>query len=188
MPGELRGFQYISENYGRLPWAQLFAPSINLAENGFTINHDMYQWFSGYSFLYNDSAWSQDFAPNGTLLGLGDTLTRKRYAKTLQTIADCGADAFYNGYIAETTIAAVQAHNGTLVVADLNDYKVKIRPTIEITYRGYKITSCTAPSSGAVVLSAMKLVEGYPFIGDPTQKNLSTHLVDEAWKFGYGQV
>jgi gamma-glutamyltranspeptidase/glutathione hydrolase len=188
IPGELRGFEHISEKYGWLPWKALFEPSIKLATDGFPIDQDLFSRMKVSSFLKTDPAWAADFAPNGTLLGLGDTLKRTRFAKTLQTIADDGADAFYTGSIANTIIAAVQAHNGTMVVEDLNDYKVKIRPTIEITYRDFKLTSCTAPSSGPVVLSAMKIIEGYLDIGEPAAKNISTHRADEALKFAYGQV
>ncbi|KAF2670001.1 gamma-glutamyltranspeptidase 1 precursor [Microthyrium microscopicum] len=187
VPGELRGFEYMSNKYGNLEWRDLFTPSIKLAKDGFIIDQDLYSRMQGATFLQTDPAWAADFAPNGTLLGLGDTLKRTRFADTLETIALEGADAFYAGSIAETTVAATQAHNGTMVVEDLNDYKVKIRPTIEITYRGFKVTSCTAPSSGPVVLSAMKLIEGYSDIGEPSLKNLSTHRADEALKFAYGQ-
>jgi gamma-glutamyltranspeptidase/glutathione hydrolase len=189
VPGELRGFEYISQKYGRLPWKQLFAPAIKLARDGFSVDQDLYAYASSASstFLKTDPAWALDFAPNGTLVGLGDTIKRLRYANTLESIANNGASAFYTGYIANATSVAVRAHNGTITVDDLSSYKVKIRPAIDINYRGFKITSCTSPSSGAVVLSGMKVIEGFSDIGQPSMVNLSTHRVDESWKFAYGQ-
>lgn len=178
----------MSQKYGRLPWKKLFQPAIKLARDGFPVDKDLYARFAGNTFLTTDPAWAADFAPNGTLVGLGDTIKRIRYAKTLESIANNGADAFYTGYIANATSAAVIAHNGTITVDDLSSYKVKIRPAIDISYRGFKITSCTSPSSGAVVLSAMKVIEGFSDIGEPSMVNLSTHRVDESWKFAYGQV
>ncbi len=108
-------------------------------------------------------------------------MTRKRYADTLEQIAEKGADAFYSGSMAEATIYAQTKSNGTMTLADLQDYTVKTREPLEVSYRGHKLTSCSAPSSGAVVLSVMKAVEGYNSMG--YDKNINTHRLDEAIKF-----
>jgi gamma-glutamyltranspeptidase/glutathione hydrolase len=139
-----------------------------------------------YDFLTYDSTWAIDFAPNGTRLGLGDTMTRKRYANTLEAIAERGVDVFYKGAIANATIQALQKANGTMTLTDLANYTVAIRPTSNITYRGYKIFSGSAPSSGAVVLSALKIAEGFD-MSTPSELNYSTHYLDEGMRFGYGQ-
>jgi gamma-glutamyltranspeptidase / glutathione hydrolase len=138
-------------------------------------------------FLVEDPVWAVDFAPNGTRVGLGDILTRKRYADTLEKIAKGGPDAFYEGDIAESTIRALQAANGTMSLQDLQNYTVAIRKPAQIPYRGYKLTVCSAPSGGIVALSAMKTVSGYPDFGTPANLNLSTHLLDEAIRFAYGE-
>lgn len=140
------------------------------------------------NFLVEDPTWALDFAPDGVRLGLGDIMTRKRYANTLEEIALNGADAFYEGAIAQTTIAALQKANGTMTVDDLRNYTVAIRKPATIDYRGYKLTSSSAPSSGVVALSVLNIIKGYPDIGDPATVNLSTHRLVEAMKFGYGQV
>lgn len=140
------------------------------------------------NFLVEDPTWALDFAPNGTRLGLGDIITRKRYANTLEEIAQKGPDAFYEGAIAQTTIAALQKANGIMTLDDLKNYTVAIRKPATINYRDYRLTSGSAPSSGVVALSAMKIIEGYSDIGQPATVNLSTHRLDEAIRFGYGQV
>lgn len=140
------------------------------------------------NFLVEDPTWALDFAPNGTLVGLGDVMTRKRYADTLEQIAIHGPDAFYHGAIARTTIAALKKANGTMTLDDLKNYTIAIRQPAEITYRDYKLTACSAPSSGTVALSTLKIVEGYKGFGDLANVNLSTHRLDEATRFGYGEV
>ena len=140
------------------------------------------------NFLVNDPAWAIDFAPNGTRLGLGDIMTRKRYATVLETIAEKGADAFYTGEIANSTINAIRASKGIMTLEDLHDYTAISRQPVEVDYRGYKLTSCGAPSSGTVVLNVMKVVEGYDNLGDKADINISTHRLDEAIRFGYGAV
>ena len=141
-----------------------------------------------YDFLTFDSTWAVDFAPNGTRLGLGDTMTRKRYADTLETIADHGVDVFYTGAIANATIRAVNGANGSMTLEDMEEYKAISRPAAEIDYRGFRVVGCGAPASGAVVLSVLKTVEGYDRFGDTEMLNLSTHRLDEAVRFGYAEV
>lgn len=139
------------------------------------------------SFLTDDPAWAIDFAPNGTLVKLGDTMTRKRYADTLETIANHGVDAFYTGSIAQATIAALKAANGTMTMEDLRNYSVAIRKPAQIHYRGHKLTSTNAPSGGVVALSALNAFAGYERFGAPGNVNLSTHLLDETIRFAYGE-
>ncbi|EDO00257.1 hypothetical protein SS1G_14127 [Sclerotinia sclerotiorum 1980 UF-70] len=110
----------------------------------------------------------------------------KRYADTLEVIAEHGPDAFYTGAIANATITALQKANGTMTLSDLKNYTIESRATANTTYRGFKIFSGSAPSSGAVVCSVMNIVEGYD-MSTPSQLNYSTHYLDEGMRFGYGQ-
>lgn len=193
VPGELRGLEHLHQNYGVLNWSTVLQPAINTARYGFPVTQDLVSYMrsatTGQSdFLTNNPTWAIDFAPNGTRLGLGDMITRKRYADTLETIAQKGANAFYTGAIANATINALRAANGTMTLTDLANYTVAIRPPAEINYRGYKLKSCSAPASGVVALSVMKTVEGYQDFGEASTVNLSTHRLDEAIRFGYGEV
>ncbi|PBP19326.1 N-terminal nucleophile aminohydrolases (Ntn hydrolases) [Diplocarpon rosae] len=87
-------------------------------------------------------------------------------------------------YIGSET--ALQSSNGTMTLADLADYTVKIRPISNITYRGYKVHTGSAPSGGAIVSSILKIIEGYD-MSRSASLNLSTHYLDEAFRFAYGQ-
>ena len=193
VPGELRGLEYLHKHYGKLSWAQVMAPAINVARNGFTVTQDLVNYEkaaigTGPNFLVENPDFAIDFAPNGTLLGLNETITRRRYADTLETISKRGPDAFYTGPIANATIQALKAANGTMTLEDLKNYSVAIRKPAQITYRDYKLTACSAPSSGTVALAAMKIIEGYTDIGEAATLNLSTHRLDEAFRFAYGEV
>jgi gamma-glutamyltranspeptidase/glutathione hydrolase len=188
----------LHEKYGQKPWKDLFKPSIKLAREGFKVtealNSAMIASTDGrygylgydYDFLTYDPEWAIDFAPNGTRVGLGDVMTRKRFADTLESIAAYGPDVFYTGAIANSTIVALQRSNGTMTLSDLKNYTILNRPISNITYRGFKVFSGSAPSSGAVLCSILKIIEGYD-MRTPSALNLSTHYLDEAMKFGYGQ-
>lgn len=194
IPGELRGLEYLHKNYGKLPWSMVIQPSIDLARNGFPVNKDMIHYMdeavgqAGDDFLCNDPSFALDFCPTGTRLGLGETITLRRFADTLEAIANHGPDVFYSGPIAEATVKAVQAANGTITSDDLRNYSIVIRDTIEIDYRGFRITSTSAPSSGVVTLSILKILEAYNGLFMADNVNISTHRLDEAIRFGYGEV
>ncbi|KAL9610943.1 MAG: hypothetical protein Q9167_004385 [Letrouitia subvulpina] len=202
VPGELRGLDYIHKKHGRLHWSQVLRPAINVARYGFPVTHDLLlamgipsthdrrsteKTVNGFDFLTDDPAWAVDFAPNGTRLSLGDIMTRKRYANTLETIASEGADALYNGRMAEHMVSAVQKTNGSIVLKDLQDYSVTIRRPVQIDYHGFRVLACGVPASGAVPLSVLKTLEGYKNFASLETVNLSAHRLDEAMRFGYGK-
>jgi gamma-glutamyltranspeptidase / glutathione hydrolase len=116
---------------------------------------------------------------------LGDIMTRKRYADTLDEIAENGADAFYTGRIANATIDIIQKNNGTMTLEDLRNYRAVERKSLNITYRGFRVYSTGAPSSGAVALAMLKTMETYDDM-EHENSNLTMHRFDEAMRFAYG--
>ena len=192
MPGEPSGLYYIHKNYGVLPWSTLFQPAIKLAQEGFPISKDfakamdLVTEYTGDDFLSKDPSWAEDFAPNGTRVGEGDVVTRKRYAQTLEAIAAEGPDVFYKGTLAEATVRALRKRNGTITTEDMANYNVVSRKPASIEYKGFRVHACGAPASGAVALSVLKILEGYNNM--EKSDHLSTHRLDEAIRFGYGRV
>ena len=169
----------------------MLQPAINLARDGFVVTKDFSKAmdlstkYYQSDFLTKDPAWLVDFAPNGTRVGAGDTMTRKRYARTLEIIATQGPDAFYQGPLASAMVQALREDNGTLTLTDLESYSIVSRVPVEIDYRGFKLYACGAPASGSVASSVLNILEAYDdFAEDP---DLSTHRMDEAIRFGYGK-
>ncbi|KAJ7275360.1 gamma-glutamyltranspeptidase [Mycena haematopus] len=190
VPGELRGWEMLHKRHGRLPWKTLFQPAIKLARFGFPVNVDLASAINmGKSMILSDPLWSEVYAPNGTLLQLGDTVYRERYADTLEQVAEHGADAFYTGRIATNIAEAAYARGGIITTHDLANYSAIIREPVNITYHNNRIFSTVAPSSGAVVLSALKIFEGYRgnYSDSDPEINVTTHRLIEATQFAYGQ-
>ncbi|KAI9642753.1 hypothetical protein NHQ30_008485 [Ciborinia camelliae] len=183
VPGDLRGLEYLHNKYG-------FCGDVIDVANQKPVTEDTVYYMNavydqvGWNFLLEDPNWAIDFAPNGTLLKVGDIMTRKRLANTLETIADKGASAFYEGEIANATIAAIQSTNGTMTLADLQNYEVQIRNPINITYRGYTLHSTGTPSGGSIALSILKTIEGYDMY-TASDLLLNTHRLDESMRFSY---
>ncbi|KAK0741019.1 nucleophile aminohydrolase [Schizothecium vesticola] len=137
VPGEVRGLETVHERWGKLSWRTVVMPAVRVAREGFRVNEDLVRYMNrvggNASFLVSDPAWAEDFAPNGTLVKLGDLMTRKRYANTLETIAIHGPDAFYYGKIAESIVNATQSSNGILTLADMAEYAIQTRTSHLVT-------------------------------------------------------
>ena len=181
------------DKYGKLPWAEVVKPSAQLAREGFEVNEDLVMFMDKTTadtdnFLVNDESWAIDFAPDGQRVKLGDTITRKRFADTLDKIADEGPDAFYTGSIATTMIDALRAEGGTMTLDDLQNYTVIMRQPKQIQLQDYTFTSSGAPSSGAIMLNILKTLGGYPDFEEPGTDNLSSHRLNEAMRFAYALV
>ncbi|TFY82687.1 hypothetical protein EWM64_g1327 [Hericium alpestre] len=191
VPGEIRGWETLHARHGKLPWAILFQPAIQLARGGFKVTPDLAKYLNAdnYPFLLKDPLWAEVYAPHGRLLRQGETAYRRRYANTLEKIAIFGADVFYHGTIAHNNAKAAVSQGGILTVNDLAGYSAIIRTPANITYRGHRIFSTIAPSSGSVVLSILKIFEGFPGNASDSDPaiNLTTHRLIQATKFGYGQ-
>ncbi|KAH8778074.1 gamma-glutamyltranspeptidase [Hyaloscypha finlandica] len=188
VPGDLRGLEYLHKKYGILPWRVVCNPAVHVARHGFRVTEDLVRYMdAGHhhgAFLVEDPQWAIDFAPNGTLVGVGDMMTRKRYANTLEEIAKHGAETFYEGEIAKQTINAIQSAGGIMTLDDLKNYQISIRDPISIRYKDFTLHSCSAPSGGSVALSILKIIEGYE-MSDPELRNLSYHRLNEAMRFSY---
>jgi gamma-glutamyltranspeptidase/glutathione hydrolase len=187
VPGELRGLEELHRLYGKLAWSTLFQPAIKFAEDGFTVNRDLSNAadVTTYPFLLSDPVWAKDWATrNGSRIPLGGTMYRKRYAATLRAVAAGGAGVFYEGARAERIVAEVQKKGGILTVQDLAGYRVKRRQVSTVGYKGYRLFSGSAPCSGAVALSALKIFEGWE---EGADVELQTHRLVEGIKFAYGQ-
>jgi gamma-glutamyltranspeptidase/glutathione hydrolase/leukotriene-C4 hydrolase len=182
VPGEVRGLQEAYQRWGSLPWKRLVDPSVALA-NGWEVDKELGRrlpWFS--ELMLNNPDWSAVFAPDGRLLKEGEIIRRTKLARTLSVIGEEGPDVFYKGPIADSIVRKVRATGGILSHEDMETYSVKVERALEGTYRGRKIYTTHAPTSGPVLLHMFNLVERYDF----TERNsLNAHRLVEAMKFGF---
>lgn len=199
VPGELKGLQYIHDNYGLLPWRSVVAPAVQVAREGFVFGPDLERAINvalnglprdddeDLGFLTRDASWALDFAPGGLRVRKGEVMIRKRYADTLETIGARGADTLYTGHMAQRI---VDATNNSITLRDLREYSVRRLRTANITYKDHRIFSTVAPSSGAIALSVLKMVEGFndfSLADEDRMLNQSTHRLVESFKFAFAQ-
>lgn len=128
--------------------------------------------------------WTDVYFKNGKPAKKGDVIRRPKLAQTLDKIAKNGANSFYEGEIAESLVKKIQSTGGIATLDDFKNYKPVIRPTISTYYNGRKITTCSEPTSGRVLLSMLNLVERFQFKTDGLT-GLNVHRLIEAFKFGF---
>ena len=187
-PGTVRGLALAHRRFGKVPWAELLAPAIRLAEDGFAIDAAL------ASSLNRVLARSADFAELRRVYGksgdanwrAGDRLTQKELAKTLRLIADKGPDAFYQGAIAELIAAEMKCSGGLITPADLAAYEAKIRKPIHGTYRGYDIYGPPPPSSGGICLVEMlNVLENFDLRKQGRYSPETLHVMIETMRRAY---
>ncbi|KAK3565500.1 hypothetical protein QTP86_010877 [Hemibagrus guttatus] len=111
VPGELRGYELAHRRHGRLPWRELFEPSIQLARDGIRVSRALAEsMHENNETIKNDPVLCEVFCDsNKTILRENDTIRFPRLADTYERIAKGGADVFYNGSMAETIVKDIQA-------------------------------------------------------------------------------
>lgn len=192
VPGVVRAMELAHGRHGKLPWADLFAPAIALAENGFALPsrlHDLLKWEGAEAFA--PDARRYFFSDDGTPKAAGTIVKNPDYAATLRAVASGGAKAFYEGPIADAIVAAVAAApivKGDLTAADLAGYQAKERAALCFAYRSRKICGMGPPSSGAMTIAqTLKLIEPFSEVpgADNAMRASALHVISEAEKLAY---
>jgi len=187
VPGSVAGFEAAREKYGAKSRADLIAPALGLARDGFVLEQgDVASLRRGKDKLAQDPAAAKIFLKDGQPLPLGATLVQADLAGTLQAIAEGGADAFYKGETAGLIVKASEANGGILAKADFEAYKVRELEPVECDYRGYDIVSSPPPSSGGLIIcEILNILEGYPisYLGYGSAE--TTRLMVEAMRHAY---
>ncbi|HEY4090174.1 MAG TPA: gamma-glutamyltransferase [Luteibacter sp.] len=182
IPGEPAGLAWLASHYGKLPLAQSLAPAIRVASEGYQPDKRFISTIAeNQDVLSRYPSSAAILLPGGTVPAQGWTLKQPDLAKTLQRLAEKGADGFYKGETAKRLVDASQKAGGNWVQADLDAYKVKEREPLRVDYKGYRIVTAPPPSSGGVAIAeVLNILAGY----DLTKVDLahSTHLTIEAMR------
>ena len=164
VPGLLRMLELAHQRHGVLPWADLFAPAIELAEKGFPVSPRLHQLLKGGTGLRQMPETRRYFYQgDGTPKAVGTVLRNPAFAEVLKAIAEGGADAFYDGPIARDIVAAVRGaprNPGSLTRRDMALYEAKVRPNLCGRYRDRLVCGMGPPSSGgATVIQALGILD-----------------------------
>lgn len=182
-PSCLKGYEALHKAYGKLPWARVLQPAIDLAENGFVIRQGLIDDMNQYQkVLLEFPSTKKAFQPGGRWPKAGEIFRQPDLANTLKDIAEHGADAFYRGPMATRIAQFYQANGGVLSEDDLAAYQAKWVTPISTTYRGYTFYTQPPSSSAIAVLEQLNMLEAYDLkaLGHNSPEYL--HLIGEVMR------
>lgn len=195
-PGTVRMLQVAHQQQGRLPWARLFAPAIQLAEQGFPMSPRLNMLLGVEKYLKADTAAAAYFyQTNGSPKPVGTLLRNPALAGTLRAIA-ANPDSFYQGEIPADIVRAVQAspNGGRLALSDFATYRVKLREPICSDYKAWRVCGFPPPSSGGIAVAQMlgifatrniAVVPPVTVDGKPEPQPDAIHLFAEAGRLAF---
>ncbi len=188
VPGTVMGLDLALTKYGTLPRGIVMAPAIRLAREGFELTRDDAAILTrGAPLFRRDANTARQFLhSDGTAYRAGETLRQRELAGTMQSIADRGPDAFYQGDVPLAVEAASRAGGGIITAADFAAYRVDETAPLRCTYRGNVILSAPPPSSGGPTLcEILNILEGYDLRAMGFHGANSVHVMAEAMRLAY---
>ncbi|MFM9851050.1 MAG: gamma-glutamyltransferase [Hyphomicrobiaceae bacterium] len=192
VPGVLAAMEMAHRQYGRLPWADLFAPTIKLATDGFIISPRLNLLLAEQgAAAFSPGARRYFFDASGAPWPAGHRLANPEFSGTLRAIAAYGAAAFYTGPIAADIVRAVgeaPGAKGDLTLADIAGYRAKERLAVCTAYRRRQVCGMGPPSSGGIAVGqTLALLEPFD-LGRGSRGGMpahALHIIAEAEKLAY---
>lgn len=177
-PGLLAGVGAMHKAHGSMPWAKLCAPAIEQARDGYGVTHiHRTSALDVRQFLEADARSRAVFLGD---LQLGALVRQPDLARTLEEIAQDGAETFYRGRLAKRLAAAMREAGALVDERDLAEFQPQVQDPITISYRGFRVTQTPPNSTGFTMLQMLKIVERFDFAAlDPVQR---IHVLVEAKK------
>ncbi|MFD1258220.1 gamma-glutamyltransferase [Mucilaginibacter terrae] len=182
VPGSVDGMVQAHQKYGKLKWADVLQPAINLARNGFKVTerlaNDLNRNMAKFDTL---NAGGKNYFAKPAAWKAGDILIQQDMAKTLTLIRDKGRAGFYSGMIANYIVSEMKRGKGMITQADLNNYHSVWRKAVTGKYKQYKVITMPPPSSGGIaLLQLLKNVESYPLSRWGHNQDSTVQLITEA--------
>ncbi len=189
VPGACAGWCDLIERYGRLSLAEILAPAIRLAEEGFPVAPlTALGWRHGAERQLRTAPGGHELTIAGRAPQPGEIFRNPGLARTLRWIADGGKTAFYQGEIAEAIAHTVQIAGGCLSVVDLARHTSTWEQPLSVTYRGTRVWECPPNGQGLTALLGLNLLEGFELAVLPPLSVERLHLAIEALRLAFADT
>lgn len=186
VPGAFDGWVTLRDKYGTMPLADLLAPAIDCAEHGFPVMEKTAEdWNAEVQKLSRNSAAAANYLVSGRAPRPGEIFRQPNLARTLQTLAEGGRDAFYKGPIAKKIVEYMQANGGLISMEDLAATKSDWVEPISTNYRGYQVFELPPNGQGITALMALNILEGFDLAALRSEPTLYYHTLIEATKLAF---
>jgi gamma-glutamyltranspeptidase / glutathione hydrolase len=191
VPGTVAGLELALKTYGTMNLADVMAPAIRLATEGFPVSEKLaHQLAEEKTGLEHFSVSKHIFLNDGKMLDPRDTLHQPELAATLLRIAKNGAAEFYRGETARLMVNDITHNGGLITLDDLAEYKPKTREVLHAEYSAddrngaahtWEVLTSPPPSSGGVaIIEALNMLKGVPLKGWEDVE--SVHMVAETMR------
>ncbi len=189
IPGVVAGWAALHARYGKLPFADLMEPAIEIAERGYAVPPVVAQkWAAAVPELKDQPGFAQAFMPNGRAPHVGERFVFKDAADTLRRIgATLGRD-LYEGQTAEKIVAFLQANGGAHTLEDLRNYHVDWVTPISKNYRGYTLHEIPPNGQGISALMALGILDHFDLASLKVDSVASQHIQIEAMKLAMADL
>jgi gamma-glutamyltranspeptidase/glutathione hydrolase len=191
VPGAVASWVALSDKFGKLPFADLLAPAIDIAERGYAVPVVIqHKWQLAFTVkdLISQPGFAEVFLPKGRVPQVGELMRMPGAAKALRAIAASKGAAFYQGEIAQAIERHAKAHGGAMRVNDLANYKPEWVEPIGIDYRGHRMHEIPPNGQGIAALIALGILEHFDIGELPVDSVASQHLMIEAMKLGFADT
>ena len=189
VPGCISAWRMLSERFGKLPFAKLFAPAIGYGRNGYLVSPTIArQWALQAAELKSQPGFADAFMPGGRAPTAGELFRLPDHAATLEKIAATKGEAFYRGELAAKLEAHSAQHGGVMKAADLAAHRADWVDTLQMNYRGYTLHELPPNGQGIVALIALGILEQFDVASLPVDSADSLHLQIEATKLAFADA
>ena len=189
VPGAVRSWVALSERFGKLPFADLMTPAIEIAERGYMVPPVVQRkWAAAVPVLQSQPGFAAHFMPRGRAPEVGELFRLPATARGLRAIAQTRGAAFYQGEMAQALVAFSSAHGGSLALADLAGWQPEWVEPIARDYRGYTLHEIPPNGQGIAALMALGMLEKFDLASLPVDSVASQHLQIEAIKLAFSDL
>jgi gamma-glutamyltranspeptidase/glutathione hydrolase len=189
VPGAVAGWAALSQRFGKLPFADLMEPAIEIAERGYLVPPVVQaKWAAAVPELHNQPGFAQTFMPWGRAPQVAELFRFPAAARALRAIAQTAGRAFYQGEIAQALVAFSQSNGGSHTLADLAQFAPQWVQPLAQSYRGYTLHEIPPNGQGIAALIALGILEHFDLSGLPLDGVDSQHLQVEAMKLAFADV
>jgi gamma-glutamyltranspeptidase len=186
VPGMVAGLGMMHRDYGRLPWAELFAEAIGFARNGFAATRAYSHFAEEHrATLLVDRRSAELFLADGAAPPLAAPIVQPELARSLEEIAEDGAETFYRGRMAQRLAAGLEAAGCLVNAGDLAEFEAERQMPIAIDYRGHTVLEAPPNSTGFVLLEELKILEQFDVPRFGLLSADAIHVMVEAKKLAF---
>jgi gamma-glutamyltranspeptidase/glutathione hydrolase len=189
IPGAVSGWVALSQRYGKVPFADLFASAIGCARDGYAVSPIVAdKWAKAVPILGNVPGFAEHFLPRGRAPEPGELFASPALAASLEKIAATQGETFYRGELTEKMVAHARAHGGAHTLEDFAAHTNNWVQPLALDYRGYTVHEIPPNSQGIAALIALGILERFDLGTERVDSPEAQHLEIEAMKLAFADV